>query len=110
MHALRIFEFALSVVAFILLIGGAVLWLRSEARRKDEDRSHQINAELETLVDARGERIADLETALESERAERRSEAQKFREELAELRGQVEAIRHLKAEEIADAVVQRLRP
>lgn len=114
-------EFALALIAFLLIAWGWNIWYAAQKQRAKEDRADHINAELKLLVDVRGEKIEDLEAALAAERVERRAEAQKFREELAELRGQVEAIRHLKAEEIAesvvaqadaiaDAVVKRLHP
>jgi hypothetical protein len=104
---LRIVEFLLALSAFGMIVVGAIFWLRAEKVRQDEDRATKVNAELEQLVDVRGERIADLETALQGERKERLAEVQNLREEIAELRGQMELMRSLKAEEIAASVVEQ---
>lgn len=109
MDWLRFIEFLLALAAFGVVAWGGILWYRAQQAHAEEDRSKVVNKELEQLADTRGKRIDDLEESLEIEKKERRQDAQAFREELAELRGQVEALRSLKAEEIADLVVSKQR-
>lgn len=80
----------LSLVGFALIVVGAVVYLKSDAQKTN-------NSELRDLVDTRGQKIDDLE-----------AEVADLRREMDELRGQMKLLESLKAEEIAQRVVELL--
>jgi len=79
-----------TVIGFAVVVFGAAVYLKSETQRSN-------NQELKDLVDTRGEKIDDL-----------RIEMKEMRREMDEMRGQMKLLQSLKAEEIAQRVVELL--
>jgi len=80
-----------TVVGFGFVVVGAAIYLKSTIQRTN-------NEELMALADTRGERIDDLE-----------KELHEMREEMSEMRGKMKLLESLKAEEIAQRVVELIK-
>ncbi len=88
LHALTpLFQLGAVIVSFVL----GLAWLKSSLVK-------QRHEELEDLAATRGERNKDLEADVEA-----------LRTEVAELRGQFQAMQALKADEIAERVAALLK-
>jgi cell division protein FtsB len=85
------FTLLLQLAGFAVIVGGAAVWLLSALRKQRTD-------ELQNLATTRGHRIEDLE-----------AEIAELRREVAEVRGQMNALRDLKVEAMAAAVVDKLK-
>lgn len=81
----------IQVAGFAITVGLAAVWLRSALVK-------QRHEELENLAETRGERVTDLEARVTE-----------LQQKVAELQGQMTAMQSLKASEIADAVVEKLK-
>lgn len=76
---------------FVVAVVGAAVWLKSSLVK-------QRHEELENLAQTRGDRVADLETRVEE-----------LQREVSRLSAKYEVLEQLKAEDIAQAVVTKLR-
>lgn len=82
-----------SLIEILVYVGTVALgfvWLRSSVVKQDKE-------ELETLAQTRGDRIADLE-----------KQVGQLREKLDALRGEVETLHRLKAEEIGEVAALKV--
>jgi TolA-binding protein len=78
-------------VGFVVGLVAASVYIKSALVK-------QRHEELENLAETRGERVGDLE-----------AKVQELRDEVSELRGEIRAVYQLKAEEIAEAVVVKMK-
>ena len=79
-----------TVLGFALVVFGAAIYLKSTVRRTN-------NEELAALVDTRGEKIDDLTREMSD-----------MRRQMDEMRGEMKLLKEMKAEEIAQRVVELL--
>ena len=81
----------IQIVSFFIIVAAAAVWLRSTLVK-------QRHEELEALAETRGERIKDQDARI-----------RELELKVEKLAGQIEAIQKIKATEIADEVVSKLR-
>jgi hypothetical protein len=77
-------------------VGAGALWVAFTYSRSAQHQT--MDEESTTLIRLRGERIGDLETKVNA-----------MSTKLSELRGEIKALESIKADEIADKVVERLK-